>query len=239
MRTLRKLAILGAALAASTPFLFADTIHLGSYATGASLMGDMNTAMNYAGFSTSATVSTGTASTFALKPGATWGAALPNSSWIGYAANAGPGGNNPADGYYTFTTAFSAAGGANSYSGTLSLMADDTAEVLLNGASLIPFGTIGSDAHCADSLPSCKVADVVSLHQVKLNSGTNANTLTFVVHQAGTTAPGTNPSGMDFSADLAATPEPSTLLMMGTALLGGAAGMQLRKKRVQAAHRVV
>jgi hypothetical protein len=207
----------------------ADTIQLGSFASGAVALGDANTAMNYAGYSaTSMAPSSGTASTYTLSPDTVWAAPVANSTWVGFAPTAGPvGTSNPAFGYYTFTTSFTAAvpGGAP-YDGTLSLMADDTAEVLLNGTVLVPFGFLGSDAHCADGSPSCLVADNVSLSNLVLLGGTDANTLTFVVQQAGTGPTGgtLDPSGVDFDASLSAVPEPSTFALMaiGALAIGGA-----------------
>jgi len=212
---------------------FADTIQLGSYATGAPSMGNANSALNFAGFSAISSLPlAGTGSTFTLSPGTTWGAAAANTTWVGAAPTAGPLGTNPALGYYTFNTNFTTLS-AGVYSGVLSLMADDTAEVLLNGNVLVPFGTLGSDGHCAQSGPSCTVFDNVTLNGLSLRSGTNANTLTFVVQQAGNfNANGLDPSGVDFTAILTGSnvPEPGTMSLMltGLGLLSGALLMRRR-----------
>ncbi|HWB32357.1 MAG TPA: PEP-CTERM sorting domain-containing protein [Acidobacteriaceae bacterium] len=225
MKTILKLA--SAVVLLSPSFVLADTIQLGSYASGSAAMGNVNTAMNYAGFSATSTApSTGTASSYTLNPGTAWGGPAANSTWVGYAPTAGPAGtSSPALGYYTFTTNFTAVAGL--YSGTMSILADDTAEVLLNGSVLIPFGSLGSDAHCADGAPSCMVADMVSLNGLTLK---NANQLTFVVQQAGFGPSGSinDPSGMDFDATLATNspvPEPSSLALMAIGLAGLAGGV--------------
>jgi hypothetical protein len=216
-----------AVLFAFSSFALADTIQLGSFATGAASLGDTNTALNYAGYSAvSTTPSSGTAWTYTLAAGSLWAAPVADSTWVGFAPTAGPvGTSNPAFGYYTFTTSFTAPT-TSAYDVTLSLMADDTAEVLLNGSVVIPFGNLGGDGHCADGEPSCLAADNVTLSNLLLLGGTDANTLTFVVQQAGTGPTGgtLDPSGVDFDATLSTVPEPSTLALMAIGLLtiGGA-----------------
>jgi hypothetical protein len=235
MKRSLKVSALAVALVLSSPFVLADTIPLGSFATGAAAMGNLNTAMNFAGFnSTSMTPSVGTGTSFTLNPSNVWGGNITNSTWVGSSATAGPvGTSNPAFGFYTFTTNFTALS-PGLYSGTLNLMADDTAEVILNGSVVVPFGTLSPDTHCAGSGVSCLAPTSVALNGVTLVSGTNANTLTFVVQQAGTgPTGGTNdPSGLDFQGSLAssttAVPEPSALMLIGTGLFGFAGAMYRR-----------
>jgi len=235
------LAILSSLLAIFVPIACADTISLGSFATGTTAgslgFSASETAMNFAGYtafsSPPAVASTpalqsGTASTYALSPGGAWAGPIGNSTWIGSTPQSGPGGVSPAYGYYQFNTAFTA-GETGPYSGSIDVMGDDTVQVLLNGVVIVPFAPLGSDAHCADTGPTCSGGDIVALDGVSLLSGADANTLTFIVEQAGDIGSGSDPSGLDFSMTLAAAPEPGSLLLLGTGLLAGAA-LLLRRR---------
>jgi hypothetical protein len=156
-----------------------------------------------------------------------------NSAWVSYDPNSGPTGGengttNPydANGFYTYTTNFTLAGGALPYSGSLSVMADDTVAVYLNGTLLAPEGMIGGDAECADGIPNCRVggSETVFLNPALINQD-GFNQLTFVVDQSGSID-----QGLDFAGTIEATPEPNTLFLLGTGLIGSA-GALFRKMR--------
>ena len=140
-------------------------------------------------------------STYALNPNGVWASALSDSTWVGIASTAGPGGSaNPAYGYYEFQTTFDATAGT--YTGILNVLADDTVEVLLNGTQILDFGALGNDSTCAQYPTGCLASTETSLPlDVTLGA---SNTLDFIVEQAGNVAgsPGSDPSGVDFNACL-------------------------------------
>jgi PEP-CTERM motif len=194
----------------------ASPILLGSYGTTAPNPGVVNTAVTYD--SLGSTVNSGSTNTFNISPGTVWHAALPDSSWVSFNAATGPTSSVVVpNGDYIYTTTFTLAAADAADVATLSLLADDTVSVFLNSKLVQqaagPMGPGNSYTMCSDTGPNCITPLTVTL--TGLQAG--LNTLTFDVKQVN----GMN-EGLDFSGTLdpAAVPEPYSLALFGTGLLG-------------------
>jgi hypothetical protein len=224
-----KLSALGAVLVLSTAFASADEIQYKSSSSGS---------VGYLGYNATSPTGAfvgGPAATHGISPGTVWASPLiagdgSTSSWVSFDPNSGPTGGETSgtfdpNGYYAYTTNFNLPG-ANPVVVDLTVAADDTVAVYLgaiNAADLVlAAGTIGGDQHCADGDPNCR-PDGSS--EVVFDAPAGFNVLNFVVYQTGS-----NYQGLDYVYTVTSTPEPNTLILLGTGLLGSA-GALFRKMR--------
>ncbi len=236
MRPHTQLSILGAVLVL-TVFASADTLQIGSYATTGPTFGNDNTPMRFVpGLSTPIPGFTPTSATEDISPGNVWHSDLTSSSWVSYGQTGPttpaidqPGGHFAPNGHYLFATDFTLDAQATSYS--LSILADDTTEVYLDGnpAKLLIGFTPGLNGICQIDQPNCRdVLTVISTPQALALLTPGPHELDFLVLQLASVD-----MGVDFVSTIntgTATPEPSTLLLFGSGFLGLAGLIHRRLK---------
>ena len=205
--------VITAALVICTRFASAEAIQLDSYGSAsAAAAGASNTALSY----------NGGAATYDIGTGGVWAAPVGNSSWVSFNSGTAPGGSlQPVDGTYAFTSSFDDTFASSI--GSITVMADDTASVYLNGFLIAAAAGPATAGRCTIGTPTCTQASTFSLPSSDFVSGTNV--LTFDVDQMYGYAEGVD---FDGTVNAAVTPEPSTLLLICTGMLGAACLMRRR-----------
>ncbi len=206
-----------ALLAASAGLAKADTISLASYGSTASApAGTGNSAtVLFNGFLAPA------GATYDIPTGGIWHAPIGDSSWVSQNSGNYPGGSNvEPNGVYTYYSTFTDNNAADS-SGSITVLADDSTSVLLNGHLItLPASSQYPAGNCTQGTPNCLNPATYTL--TGFVNGTNY--LTFNVTQDFGSA-----EGLDYAGSVSVTPEPSSLLLMATGLLGMGAFLYRRQ----------
>jgi hypothetical protein len=191
----------------------ADTILLlGSYGTTAPNPGVGNSATTYD--PAVSMVNNGSTTTFNISPGTVWNAPTGASSWVSFDPNTGPTSNLVVpNGDYIYHTTFNLTAADVNEIGTLSVLADDTLSIFLNGSLILqaagPMGPTNSYVKCSDVPPNCTTP--LTFNFTGFTAG--LNTLTFDVKQVNLAN-----EGLDFSGAVSSIPEPLPLALVGTGL---------------------
>ena len=205
----KKIAIAAAMIIASGAFVSA---HADSQQLASSAANTTNNSVSEGVANAGATVN--------ISSNPAWASALPGSNWISFTDTGNPSDPSfytvPNNTSVTFTQTFNLNGTVTG--ATLSVLADDTTAVILNGVTIYNAALGGSYPTCSSKPIGCLIntEGVFTFSNLAPYLNDNGvNTLQFVVYQeAGSSY------GLDYSGCITTTPEPASLGLLAAGLIG-------------------
>lgn len=181
------------------------------------------------GTATDSGQSNSSGNTIAVAPNPNWAAPLAGSSWVSFGLTGDPSTPGffvvPNGTIVSFFDVFNISG--TPYGGTIKVMADDSASVILNGVTLVTEASMTGNTYatCSDFGIGCLVPVTINLPTSALHAG--SNTLEFDVAQHMGSSFGLDYSG--YVTDTVSTPEPPSVVLLGFSLLVMAVVVARRK----------
>lgn len=159
----------------------------------------------------------GSGSTYVITPDHVWAAPLaaPNgtaSSWVSDVTTTTK--NSPVGSIVIFTETFTLTGDPSLYIGSITVLADDSASVSLNGHQLRAVNP-NQGTNCANAPIGCLTSTQLTIALPSADFVAGANQLSFGVRQG----VADTPFGLDFAGAVSNAPEPGTLGAFGLGML--------------------
>jgi hypothetical protein len=154
-----------------------------------------------------------------ITPNPAWAGPFAGSSWVSFANTGDPSVagfvTEPNGTLVTFSDSFNLSGPVSAAS--LTVLADDTSSVWVNGTQIFAANLIGPYPTCSATPIGCLTSTegVFTLTDLQPYLNVGANTIAFDVYQGGGSS-----YGLDYSGSFTTVPEPSTVVLLSCALIG-------------------